>query len=1290
MLFLDEVTDFDPRGGPWGRGYLRARSELAPDDWFFDGHFKNDPCMPGTLMFEGCLQAMAFYIAGLGYTIAHDGWLFEPVPDETYKLLCRGQATPESREIIYEVFVEEVHEGPMPAVFADLLCTIDGLKAFHARRMGLRLVPDWPLTTRPELLANYRDPVPVAQVDGMPLGYASLLACAWGPPSDAFGEMYRRFDGPRTVPRLPGPPYHFMSRVTQTSGAAGEFREGAGVVIEYDIPSANEWYFSDGAMPFAVLLEAALQPCGWLASYVGSTLTTDEALFFRNLDGTAILKSDIRSASGVLRTNVTLSSISQTGPMIIQSFDVRCFLNDAEIYEMQTVFGFFPAEALANQVGMAATDAERARIAAPSEFFVELTERPARYFRGALHLPDSMLCMLDRVTDFQNAVDAHALATPLARLRGEKDVRASEWFFKAHFFQDPVQPGSLGLEALLQLLQFYMIHENLAAGFARPRFESIQLNEKIGWKYRGQVVPKNKCITSELEVLSVERDERGTFARAQGWLWVDGKRIYHFTDFGLRIVEVDREGSGRDETVNRARETEEQLDPQQDRWLQDHCPTYTIPVLPMMSVLDRLVGQVPTGVHATVENLTLSRWISFAKGPARLRRTVETISANGSQTVQQTQLAIWREAADERFSRFDPVATARVAFRSGQPAESPPKIISTSQYDFIDRELPYSTGAMFHGPAFQYVVSLREDPARGAATAILEAGAGQVPYGNVHQGLLDAGTHVIPADRLHEWSPEIAADQVAYPARIVCADFFVALPRTGTVRVDAIFQGLREFAEAPGVLLPVFQLQWILLDKNERVAVQIEIAYALFPKGPLGSVEPERRRAFLRDHNYTLGVGLSRYDEHTGESTLEYSAIQASDWLAGTVATVYQCVSTAPEDLTVEIAAKDLFARVLEIHPAQIDVNVRERQVRYDRLPYNRFAFEVRVEGTGAACRAVVRRMIDAGEFRASGFHAELSRDAWREMLRTGAWPGEPLIFGLIQKFVRRFVLNAPEDFRALRGESVLYLGNHQIGIESVLFAILAGGFSGVPLQTIAKIDHQHSYVGRLIDLFMSYPGVHPPESIIYFDEDQPASFLDHLARFQAGLAKNKVSLMVHAEGARAYSARHQVKVLSQVLVDFAVELNFPIVPVWFAGGLPVESEPERIEFPYGYGSQDIYIGRSVAPDELRGLNGTQRVARVLAAINATGPEADVPNPPDSYFAERVGALQTEAQIGEVAAVMRAMLEMVHEPGPEISRVLALLERDDATPAALESPQFPNTDPRLQWMRKLAAYLTEG
>jgi 3-hydroxymyristoyl/3-hydroxydecanoyl-(acyl carrier protein) dehydratase len=141
LRFLREVTEFAPDGGPWGRGYLRARTPVTPQDWFFEAHFKDDPCMPGTLMFEGCLQAMSFYLAALGHTVDADGWRFEPVAESTMSVRCRGQVTPRSREIVYELFVAEVTTDPVPTLIADALVTVDGKKVFHGKRLGLRLVP---------------------------------------------------------------------------------------------------------------------------------------------------------------------------------------------------------------------------------------------------------------------------------------------------------------------------------------------------------------------------------------------------------------------------------------------------------------------------------------------------------------------------------------------------------------------------------------------------------------------------------------------------------------------------------------------------------------------------------------------------------------------------------------------------------------------------------------------------------------------------------------------------------------------------------------------------------------------------------------------------------------------------------------------------------------------------------------------------------------------------------------------------------------------------------------------
>ncbi len=538
MLLLDRVTEVDSIGGPWGRGYLRAELDIDPQQWFFDGHFKNDPCMPGTLMFEGCLQAMAVYLAAQGHTLERDGWRFQPVPELPYQLQCRGQVTPRSRLLVTEVFVEEIIAGPMPTVYADLLCTVDGLKAFHARRVALQLVPAWPLSDihgaiPPSQTAS--DTHAVAVVDGFAFDQKSLLACAIGRPSEAFGPMYQRFDGTQRVARLPGPPYLFMSRIVEINGPIGVMKAGGRARVEYDVPG-DAWYFDHNGcrtMPFAVLLEAALQPCGWLSSYVGSTLTEEGELGFRNLDGEGRMLAELHDDCGTLTTEVELTKVSATGGMIIENFAVRCFLGAREVYRLDTVFGFFPPATLAIQAGLSASPEQRELLERESNVLIELAspsddalapQRPK--------IANGMLLMLDRVDGFWPG----AGAAGLGQLRAVKDIDCSAWFFKAHFFQDPVQPGSLGTEAMIQALQFFMLHTGMDRGIADAHFEPIALGLPHRWKYRGQVLPQHQQVHTTLEVTEIGRDASSAYALANASLWADGRRIYEFNGLGMRIV----------------------------------------------------------------------------------------------------------------------------------------------------------------------------------------------------------------------------------------------------------------------------------------------------------------------------------------------------------------------------------------------------------------------------------------------------------------------------------------------------------------------------------------------------------------------------------------------------------------------------------------------------------------------------------------------------------------------------------------------------------------------------------
>ena len=536
MLLFDRVSELSASGGPWGRGYLRAELDIDANQWFFDGHFKNDPCMPGTLMFEGCLQALAVYLIAQGHSLERDGWRFQPVPELPYQLQCRGQVTPRSKLLVTEVFVEEIIAGPVPTVYADLLCTVDGLKAFHARRVALQLVPDWPLRAMPALLEHAAlDSKPVAVVDSFSFDQKSLLACAMGRPSDAFGPIYKRFDGTQRVARLPSPPYLFMSRIAEIHGPIGVMKAGARVVAEYDIPP-DAWYFDKNGcrtMPFAVLLEAALQPCGWLSSYVGSALTEEGELGFRNLDGEGHLLGELFDDCGTLTTEVTLTDVSATGGMIIESFSVRCRLGAREVYRLETVFGFFPPATLANQAGLRTDAATRELFNRESNILIDLNTTPSDSFNDKHpQLANDMLLMLDRVEGFWPT----AGAAGLGQLRAVKDIDCSEWFFKSHFFQDPVQPGSLGIEAMLQALQFHMLHTGMDSGLTNARFEPVALELPHRWKYRGQVLPKHSKVHTTLEITEVGSDARGVYALANASLWADGQRIYELNGLGMRIV----------------------------------------------------------------------------------------------------------------------------------------------------------------------------------------------------------------------------------------------------------------------------------------------------------------------------------------------------------------------------------------------------------------------------------------------------------------------------------------------------------------------------------------------------------------------------------------------------------------------------------------------------------------------------------------------------------------------------------------------------------------------------------
>jgi len=527
MKLVDRVLELDPKGGRFGLGLAVGEMDIRPDDWHLVCHFKDDNVMPGTLMYECCLHTLRVYLMRLGWVGEKGKVHHEPVPGIASRLKCRGQVLASTKKARYELHVKELGYAAdgTPFCIADAFMYSDAKNIVQITDMTVRLTG----LRRNELEALWSGSQVSVPRSGSSYvrrpalyGPDKILAYSNGKPSEAFGERYTPFDKDRIIARLPGPPYQFLDRIVETKGAPWVLKAGAGATAEYDVPQ-DAWYFAENGqptMPFAVLLEVALQPCGWLAAYCGSALTSPIDLSFRNLGGDAVQYVDVTPDIGTLVTKVEMTKVSQSGGMIIQGYSMEMTDGSGRlVYKGTTEFGFFTKASLADQVGL--------RGAKP---FVPTTGSVSRRLPlsgGFPTLPGPKLLLLDSVDQF----DAQGPKN-LGALIGRRAVNPKEWFFDAHFYQDPVCPGSLGLESFIELMKCHARDRwpNLPS---TARFENMVLGRKHKWLYRGQYTPANKNVEVQCWITSV--DEATKTITADGLLSRDGLWVYEMRDFTLKV-----------------------------------------------------------------------------------------------------------------------------------------------------------------------------------------------------------------------------------------------------------------------------------------------------------------------------------------------------------------------------------------------------------------------------------------------------------------------------------------------------------------------------------------------------------------------------------------------------------------------------------------------------------------------------------------------------------------------------------------------------------------------------------
>jgi 3-hydroxyacyl-[acyl-carrier protein] dehydratase/trans-2-decenoyl-[acyl-carrier protein] isomerase len=139
---------------------------------------------------------------------------------------------------------------------------------------------------------------------------------------------------------------------------------------------------------------------------------------------------------------------------------------------------------------------------------------------GNAKLPLPPLLMFDRITTISDAGGAHGKG----QIRAELDVKPDLWFFKSHFKDDPVMPGCLGLDAMWQMVGFFL---GWLGGLGKGR--ALGVGEV---KFTGQVLPTAKIVEYVIDVKRVIM-RKLVLGIGDGIMKVDGKPIYEARD--LRV-----------------------------------------------------------------------------------------------------------------------------------------------------------------------------------------------------------------------------------------------------------------------------------------------------------------------------------------------------------------------------------------------------------------------------------------------------------------------------------------------------------------------------------------------------------------------------------------------------------------------------------------------------------------------------------------------------------------------------------------------------------------------------------
>ena len=134
--------------------------------------------------------------------------------------------------------------------------------------------------------------------------------------------------------------------------------------------------------------------------------------------------------------------------------------------------------------------------------------------KGNAKLPLPPMLMFDKISQISENSGEFNHGLVLAELT----IKSNLWFFDCHFKEDPVMPGCLGLDAMWQLVGFYL------GWLGKPGKGRALVVSSV--KFTGEVLNNVKIVKYQVDMKKILKKENTTVGLADGVLLVDGKQIY--------------------------------------------------------------------------------------------------------------------------------------------------------------------------------------------------------------------------------------------------------------------------------------------------------------------------------------------------------------------------------------------------------------------------------------------------------------------------------------------------------------------------------------------------------------------------------------------------------------------------------------------------------------------------------------------------------------------------------------------------------------------------------------------